>query len=141
MLGFVAGYSLFQVAQSRAYSPPRTPVAQLSPSLPVYGKNQILQFETTTIDFGEVSSHEMHERSVSFVNATDQVVRVAEVKSGCNCSYPELDKDLYQPGEKGTMIVLLNPMLAQKHFHVSLSVAYQGLPQVDTLICTGRLID
>lgn len=141
MLGLVSNYAFYQMGASRSHEAARaTPTpASASPGRPIYGINQVLEFSPTQIKFGEIKASELAERTVTVVNKGSETVQVEEVNPSCSCTIPSLDPMTLEPGQTATMIVMLNPALAQDFFNVSVSVSYKGRPEVDTLQLSGRL--
>lgn len=141
MLGLVSNYACYQMGTSRAYREARaTPTpTETRPPRPVYGVNQVLEFSPTRVKFGEITSSELAEREVSVKNTSQQTVRVEEVSASCSCTIPRLDKTTLEPGQTASLILMINPALAQDRFNISVSVAYEGRPEIDTLQLSGRL--
>ena len=60
-----------------------------------------LEFEATTLEHEAEFGEEAFVGTYRFVNNTSETVTIANVRSSCGCTVPELDKMSYAPGESG----------------------------------------
>jgi hypothetical protein len=63
------------------------------------------QFESETVDYGEIQKGSDGVREFVFTNVGNEPLIVTEVKSSCGCTVPEKPKDPIAPGEKGVIKV------------------------------------
>lgn len=68
-----------------------------------------LTFEQTEFDLGEIDDTHEVSQVISFVNDGDTPVNVLSVKGTCGCVVPALNKNVYAPGESGTLEVKFRP--------------------------------
>jgi uncharacterized protein DUF1573 len=95
------------VATGVALPPPLPPIPQAQPDLKASAAR--LSFEETTHDFGEIFDDAVQEHEFWFTNTGPDALIIGEIKSSCGCTVPELEKRIYQPGEKGKIKVIFNP--------------------------------
>ncbi len=95
------------VATGVALPPPLPPIPQAKPELKASAAR--LSFEKTTHDFGEIFDDATQEYEFQFTNTGPEPLIIGEIKSSCGCTVPELEKRIYQPGEKGKIKVIFNP--------------------------------
>jgi hypothetical protein len=69
-----------------------------------------LVFSQPTIDAGEVYSGPVLARRFAFVNRGPDAVEVTDLRAGCGCLKPRLDRRTYQPGEAGELLVEINTL-------------------------------
>ena len=75
-------------------------------------KNEVFEFEDEEFDFGVIDqsggivSHEF-----SFVYKGIEPIKVTSTPGSCLCTTAFVDKEIYQPGEKGVLTVEFNPNL------------------------------
>lgn len=67
-----------------------------------------IQFDSTTVEFGEKDSGEIASVQFKFKNAGTGVLIIDNINSSCGCTVPKLDKKEYQPGESGVLPVQFN---------------------------------
>ncbi|MBK1857842.1 DUF1573 domain-containing protein [Cerasicoccus arenae] len=60
-----------------------------------------LEFPVTAISEKAELGAEKYPFVFTFENAGDQTVKITDVKTSCGCTTTDLDKKVYQPGEKG----------------------------------------
>ncbi len=70
--------------------------------------NAKIQFESTTVEFGEKESGEIATVQFKFKNVGKDVLVIKNISSSCGCTVPQLDKKEYQPGESGVLPVQFN---------------------------------
>ena len=49
-------------------------------------KNGVLQFETETVDYGEIAQNSNGERSFTFTNTGNEPIVITKVKGSCGCT-------------------------------------------------------
>jgi hypothetical protein len=64
----------------------------------------------TPHDAGQVASGKVLQAWFMLVNRGTSVIEVTEVKPGCGCLRPHLDRVTFQPGEHGTLAVEVNAL-------------------------------
>jgi hypothetical protein len=84
-----------------------------------------LSFAETDIDLGLINEPTKHD--VEFTNRSDHVVRIGKIRTSCNCTTTQPDKQVLQPGEKGRVSLDVQPHTD----HIGLSrhaitVEYEG---------------
>lgn len=65
----------------------------------------LFEFETETIDYGEINKNEDGNRTFVFVNKGNSPIIISKVKSSCGCTVPSFSKAPVLPGEKGEITV------------------------------------
>lgn len=84
-----------------------------------------VQFETTHKDLGKVKSAAEVQQAFPFIVTGSEPVEFVELRPSCGCVVPQMQKRVYQPGEKGQVMVGLHTITQApgKHrFQVSLTV-------------------
>lgn len=69
-----------------------------------------LQFKEPTFDAGEVRMGPPLARRFEFQNSGAAILSVTGIRSSCGCMTPKLAKRVYQPGERGDVIVEVNTL-------------------------------
>jgi Protein of unknown function (DUF1573) len=72
--------------------------------VPVFATAQ-LRFTQPTVNLGELRGGPIYEHRFDFVNDSPQSIEIIDFRLGCGCLQPVLDKRVYQPGEKGTLLM------------------------------------
>jgi hypothetical protein len=67
-----------------------------------------LRFVAPRADLGEVRSGAKLGHAFPFVNAGPGPVEIVEVRPGCGCLRPRLERTRYQPGEQGALLLEVN---------------------------------
>jgi hypothetical protein len=62
----------------------------------------------TQHDFGNVARGSRAEYAFEVINRTDEPLHIAAVRSSCGCTNPIVPKDTLQPGERGSVVAVLN---------------------------------
>ena len=65
----------------------------------------IIEFETTTIDYGTIENGSDGERIFSFTNVGNADLIITNVQSSCGCTIPKKPEGPIAPGEKSEIIV------------------------------------
>ena len=76
---------------------PAAPAEGWEQKAPVGGP--ALSFTSTTFNFGKVDEGTTVDAEFAFVNTSDRVVRVIDIKSSCGCTATQLAKREFAPGE------------------------------------------
>ena len=71
---------------------------------PTLGSAQ-LRFTQPTANLGELRGGPVAQHRFDFVNDTATPIEVHDLRVGCGCLRPVLEKRIYQPGEKGTLLM------------------------------------
>ncbi len=64
-----------------------------------------LRFTQPTVSLGKLRGGPAYSHCFEFVNAAATALEIIDVRLGCGCLQPVLDKRIYQPGEKGAVIM------------------------------------
>ena len=64
-----------------------------------------LRFTQPTANLGELRGGPVYPHRFDFVNDSAQAIEIYDFRLGCGCLHPVLDKRVYQPGEKGTLLM------------------------------------
>ena len=94
------------------------------PAIPANAGGE-LEFAETDIDLGLVNAPIKH--AIEFTNRSDRVVRIGKIVTSCNCTTTQPDKQVLQPGERGRVLLNIEPRVD----HVSqsrhlITVEYEG---------------
>ena len=94
---FVAAMALLSVSSLRAQSP----------------KGADIEFQTNIVDLGELS-HDDDKPVVrlAYTNTGDQPLVVTEVRTSCTCTTVQYDRKRVMPGERGSIVITLDPAKA-----------------------------
>lgn len=94
---FVAAMALLSVSSLRAQSP----------------KGADIEFQTNIVDLGELS-HDDDKQVVrlAYTNTGDQPLVVTEVRTSCTCTTVQYDRKRVMPGERGSIVITLDPAKA-----------------------------
>ena len=65
-----------------------------------------IAFEEKEYDFGELEQGKNGECFFAFKNTGDAPLNIKKIKTSCGCTASSTDKDLLEPGEKGTVKVV-----------------------------------
>src|ERR1043165_7563520 len=63
-----------------------------------------LRFGQPTVDLGELRAGPVYQHRFDFVNDSMQPIEIIDIRLGCGCLQPVLDKRTIQPAEKGTLL-------------------------------------
>lgn len=136
----VTNYLSFQAGQTILFYKANAPTRRAAPAATrVYGVNQVLQFDTTRLDFGRVEGRDPVSRKVKFRNP-GPAVRIARVKTSCGCTAASTETMEVPPGGSGELTVTLDPVRSSPELAVSVSVEYEGKTQIDHLLVSGQVI-
>lgn len=64
-----------------------------------------LRFAQSAADLGELRGGLIYQHRFDFVNDSPNPIEITDVRLGCGCLAPAYDKRIYQPGEKGTLLM------------------------------------
>jgi len=78
---------------------------QIQAEIQANGIKPEISFENTIHDFGEVSSNRKYTSEFKFKNTGSGVLKITEVKKCCGVAV-KLDKEVLEPGENGTLMVV-----------------------------------
>ena len=59
----------------------------------------IMQFESTTVDYGTINKNSEPLRTVNFTNTGDEPLVIKSAKGSCGCTVPTFPKEPIMPGE------------------------------------------
>jgi hypothetical protein len=76
-----------------------------------------LRLEQPSADAGTVKTGQALSHQFSFVNAGPAAVEITDVRASCGCLTPRVDRRVYQPGERGSLLLEVNTLTqpAGKH--------------------------
>jgi hypothetical protein len=69
-----------------------------------------LRFTQPTANLGELRGGPVYQQRFDFVNESSQTIEITDLRLGCGCLQPLLDKKTYQSGEKGTLVMLVRTL-------------------------------
>jgi hypothetical protein len=69
-----------------------------------------LRFTQPTANLGELRGGPAYPHRFEFVNDSAQAIEITDFRLGCGCLQPVLEKRLYQPGEKGILVMNLRTL-------------------------------
>ena len=94
--------------------------------------NAQLRFTRPDANLGELRGGPVYSHRFEFVNDSAQPVEIIDLRLGCGCLQPVLDKRIYQAGEKGTLLMNLRtlgqpngPRTWQTHVHYRVGEMHQ----------------
>lgn len=94
-----------------------------------------LVFHTYLIKRGRVSPRPMVGARFFFMNRGDQPVKIVEAKPSCGCLKPRLKKRVWQPGERGELILPVQTPNQQPGPHAyTLTVRYEDPEPRETVL-------
>ena len=64
-----------------------------------------IRFTHAAADLGELRGGPVYQHRFDFVNQSSRPIEVIDFRLGCGCLQPLLAKRIYQPGEKGTLLM------------------------------------
>lgn len=71
---------------------------------PMFASAQ-LRFAQPTANLGELRGGPVYQHRFEFVNDSSQPIEIIDLRLGCGCLQPQLDKRIFQAGEKGTLLM------------------------------------
>ncbi|MBI3821847.1 MAG: DUF1573 domain-containing protein [Planctomycetes bacterium] len=69
-----------------------------------------LRFTQLTANLGELRGGPVYQHRFDFVNEAAEPITITDIRLGCGCLQPVLDKRTYQPGEKGMLLMNLRTL-------------------------------
>jgi hypothetical protein len=69
-----------------------------------------LRFSQPAADLGELRGGPAYQHRFDFVNESTQPLDITDIRLGCGCLQPVLDKRSFKPGEKGTLLMNLRTL-------------------------------
>jgi hypothetical protein len=69
-----------------------------------------LNFVAPTGNLGELRGGPVYQHRFDFVNESPSPIEIIDFRLGCGCLQPVLDQRVYQPGEKGTLLMNLRTL-------------------------------
>ena len=76
----------------------------LLPICPVFAFAQ-LNFPAPSANLGEVRGGPVYQHRFAFANDSPGPIEIADIRLGCGCLQPVLEQRVYQPGEKGMLLM------------------------------------
>jgi hypothetical protein len=102
-----------------------------------------LHFPTSEIDAGEVRGGMPVPQRFTFANEGKETVEITGLHVSCGCLRPKLEPRVYKPGQKGELILEINPLVqsagnhtwtAQIAYRVGGEIKEQNLKVVGTIV-------
>lgn len=84
--------------------------------------SQNIVWDSTEVSLSPELGAKEAEAVFSFANKGNAAVKIAQVTSSCGCTVPRLEKEVYQPGEKGEIHAHYNIGARQGHNESSVTV-------------------
>lgn len=72
---------------------------------PVLASGAVITFESDVIDYGVIEHNADGVRYFKFTNTGSEDLIIQHCQGSCGCTVPECPKDVYAPGESGTIKV------------------------------------
>jgi len=69
----------------------------------------IMVFRETSLNTGEILDIEPVTLEYEFKNTGSEALEISMIKPSCGCTVPDMEKKIYEPGEKGTIKVAFDP--------------------------------
>lgn len=69
-----------------------------------------LHFEQPAVSLGELRGGPSYSHRFAFVNESNAIIEIIDVRLGCGCLQPVIDKRSIQPGEKGVLLMNLRTL-------------------------------
>jgi hypothetical protein len=102
-----------------------------------------LHFVQPVVELGDVRGGMLVPRRFAFVNQGPETIEITCLRASCGCLKPRLETRVYKPGDKGELLVEINPLSQSGGNHLwTVQVAYCRGEEVreQTLKITGRII-
>ncbi len=99
-----------------------------------------IRFDAQAHDFGTISQENgpvTHE--FSFVNITDNPIRITGVEASCGCTTPSWTSEPVAPGDSGFVQAQFNPYNRPGVFNKTLSVRFDAVGEPVTLFIRGKV--
>jgi hypothetical protein len=77
--------------------------------VPAYARGD-LHFAAPAVDLGALRGGPVYEHRFEFANDSTEPLEIVDIRLGCGCLQPVLDRRLYQPGEKGVLLLRLRTL-------------------------------
>lgn len=111
------------VAQPPAKPVGDAPVVKGGPYTPtITTQDGRANFESTDVDFGNISDDVVKEAEFKFTNAGTGPLEITNTQGSCGCTVGTLDKRVYAPGETGSIKVTFNPAHKRDQQHTTVTV-------------------
>ena len=89
----------------------------------LYAQNSPLKFESEKWNFGKIAEDGGNvEHKFVFTNATSKPIVILDVTTSCGCTTPSYSRKPIMSGEKGEIVVSIDPMNRPGHFSKVASV-------------------
>jgi hypothetical protein len=69
-----------------------------------------LRFTPANANLGELRGGPVYQQRFEFVNDAAQTIEITDIRLGCGCLQPALDKRVFQAGEKGVLVMNLRTL-------------------------------
>src|SRR5205823_6302988 len=69
-----------------------------------------LEFAESSADAGQVKAGAPLSHQFNFVNRGPEVIQITGIESSCGCLIPRLEQRIFQPGERGSILVEVNTL-------------------------------
>jgi hypothetical protein len=102
-----------------------------------------LHFANPTVELGEVRGGNLLAQRFAFVNEGPEKVEITGLHASCGCLKPRLDPLVYQPGDKGELVMEVNPLTQSAGDHAwTVQVSYRlgGETREQSVRVTGKIV-
>ncbi|MBT8189775.1 MAG: DUF1573 domain-containing protein [Saprospiraceae bacterium] len=93
---------LFAIASLSAQIEPQ-PIVHPDTPREVKEGGPIMQFESTTVDYGTINKNSEPLRTLSFTNTGDEPLVIKSAKGSCGCTVPTFPREPIMPGESSVI--------------------------------------
>lgn len=106
----------------------------------LYAQNSPLKFESEKWNFGKIAEDGGNvEHKFVFTNATSKPIVILDVTTSCGCTTPSYSRKPIMSGEKGEIVVSIDPMNRPGHFSKVASVLTSASERVINLAIEGTI--
>ena len=108
-------------------------------SLPAFAQSNVVEFDTTAINYGVIEAGSDGKRTFEFTNVSEEPIMILTVTVYCGCTVPNWTNELIFPGNKGTITVEYDTQRIGK-FGKEVKVRTTGSEKETRLIIWGQVI-
>ncbi len=101
----------------------------------------VIEFDTTTYDFGRVYEGEVVGWYFKFKNTGDKNLVLINVSADCGCTTPAYSKEPLAPGKEGEIKVVFDSNGRSGHQFKTVNIETNGEPRLIDLIITAEIIE
>ena len=104
-------------------------------------KLPVMEFETTSHDFGIIVKGEKVANIYKFKNTGGADLIITDAKASCGCTVPKYSKKPIKPGEEGQIEVIFNSAGYSGSVHKSINVLTNAQPNTVRLEIEAEIFD